>query len=136
MSQRFGFAFDDDVWPDADLLDERTRDLLARMAITRYDALTNDLSEPLYCVRSDTRRAAVELLAKGLCRLREAIDLSPAALNPTGNIRISRRYGPGLYRIMKIGETPACLSEPRFALFDLRLLSLSCFIRGVEHFLQ
>ncbi|MCV0384007.1 MAG: hypothetical protein K5799_11215 [Erythrobacter sp.] len=136
MSQRFGFAFDDDVWPDADLLDERTRDLLARMAITRYDALTNDLSEPLYYVRSNTRGPAVELLAKGLCRLREAIDLSPATLNPTGNIRIARRYGPGLDCIMKIGEALACLSEPRFALFDLRLLSLPCFIRGVEHFLQ
>ncbi|QFI62708.1 hypothetical protein D0Y83_05035 [Qipengyuania flava] len=62
MSQCFGFAFDDDIRSDADLLDERARDLLARIAIAGYDALTDDLSEPLHRVGGDARRPAIELL--------------------------------------------------------------------------
>jgi hypothetical protein len=61
MGQCFGFAFDDDAWSDKDLLDERTRDPLARMAIARYDALTDDLSELLNCVRGIARGPAIEL---------------------------------------------------------------------------
>ena len=78
MGQHSGFAFDDDAWSDKDLLDERTRDPSARMAIGRYDALTDDLSESLRRVPGDRRGPAIELLPKGYCRLRKAVGLRPA----------------------------------------------------------
>ncbi|MEE2794398.1 MAG: hypothetical protein VX512_06125 [Pseudomonadota bacterium] len=59
MSRRFRFAFDNDGRSDADLLDERARDLLARMAIARYDARTDDLFELLHCVRGDAQGPTV-----------------------------------------------------------------------------
>ncbi|QFI62707.1 hypothetical protein D0Y83_05030 [Qipengyuania flava] len=66
----------------------------------------------------------------------EAIDLSPTVLDPIGEIAIALRYGPVFERLVKVEEAPARFSKLRFALLDLGLLSLACFVRGVENLLQ